>query len=208
MSELRNNYENLTDEELLKRRALGEDGLSAEAHKVIEDILTERGVAFQAIPKKTVSDIAIKEKKKSKTAFIVVIALGYALIQAFVASQYKYQVSLIYLALIAVALVIKKMTGKKDVIEVGKDGFTELMKCCVNGNLKRAEEILNYSKELNAVDDKGTTALMYAIANKHNELAKLLIERGADTSIKTNSGKSAMYFAEKFNNKEMMSLLG
>jgi Asp-tRNA(Asn)/Glu-tRNA(Gln) amidotransferase C subunit len=207
MSELENNYQKFTNEELLKRRALGEDGLSKEAHKVIEKILNERGVKYQAIPKKAVENSSIKENKKSKTGFIVAIVLGFVLIQTFVGNQYKHQIAFGYIAVIALFLLVKKMASKKDESQVGNDGFTELMKCCVEGDLKRVEEILNYSDQLNAVDGKGTTALMYAIANKHNDIARLLIMRGADKSIKTNSGKTAIYFAEKFNNKEIIKLL-
>jgi ankyrin repeat protein len=210
MSELRNNYQNLTTEELLKRRALGEDGLSIQAHKVVEEILTERGIAIPPIPKRSINNEINKNKGIFLKILFFLIFIGFSEHISLTIGLSQPKLILISIIIYMIYYFVKKsmfsnlkeLDRKRDRKEV-----SDLMYFAIKGDLDGVNEALNYSKNIDATDKDGTTALIYAIANKHNEIAKLLIMSGADTSIKTKSGRNAMYFAEKFNNKEIVKLL-
>lgn len=76
-----------------------------------------------------------------------------------------------------------------------KDGVNDLMIVAAGGDVKRAEDLLNYGFDVNAITKSGLTALMYAAKNNQKEMCKLLVARGADIKIKSAAGKSAKDFA-------------
>lgn len=218
MSELKDNYQNLTTEELLKRRALGEDGLSMQAHKVIEEILTERGINVPPIPTKSV----IVNNKESSSAIgkigIVAIFLFLSgLVETLINQSPTYRIfAFIFSALLLVYWAYKKIQKinmteeeKKEYElsdKLGKEGFTELMYCSVIGDYKRVVELINYGVDINGQDFKGTTALMYAISNNHVEIVKFLLVNGADVNLKTNKGNTAHSFATNYGNDEIKKI--
>lgn len=53
----------------------------------------------------------------------------------------------------------------------------------------------------------GMTALMFAARDSTPEMVKLLLNYGADKSIKSTDGKTAYDYAVQFNNKDIMALL-
>lgn len=63
------------------------------------------------------------------------------------------------------------------------------------------KEYINYQ------DSLGYTALMYASMNGHMEIVKLLLENGADTSIKNNDGKTALILAFENNHIDIVDLI-
>ena len=60
-------------------------------------------------------------------------------------------------------------------------GETVLMTCASTGNLEAVKLLFAYKADVNAKENqKGQTALMWAVAKKHPEVAQALIEHGAD----------------------------
>lgn len=219
MSELKDNYQNLTTEELLKRRALGEDGLSMQAHKVIEDILNERNVVAPPIPTKQINQSELKNSGNGKslpTLLILVLFLLLAVLGKVIALSLKgTAVGVGIVVLMLVYLIYKKISYANkteeqkldDKLVNSEEGFTELMYCSVKGDIKRAIELIDYGVDVNAQDLKGTTALMYAISNNHTNMVQFLLANGANAKLKTDKGNTAQYFANKYGNNEIKKML-
>ena len=100
----------------------------------------------------------------------------------------------------------------KDVNEpYGKYGYTALRHQCYNRNKKGSYERVRFllgchpPAKINIQDNKGYTCLHYAIYNNgyddDPDLVRLLLEKGADSSIKSNYGDTALDYAKsnKFN---------
>ena len=83
----------------------------------------------------------------------------------------------------------------------GNRGFTALMAASRQDGTKELLKLLVDGKEsdINEQDAEGATALIYAVLAHNLAAVKLLIQHGADASIKTNRGLSAKRIAE--NNK-------
>lgn len=60
---------------------------------------------------------------------------------------------------------------------------------------------------VNSRDAKGNTPLYYACMNNNKELAKKLIENGADVNARNENGNTALHAAFKRNNEEVIALL-
>ena len=67
------------------------------------------------------------------------------------------------------------------------NGDTPLMLACVHGNIRIATLLLQARANINQQNNDGWTALMYACLSEtpHNDLVRLLIQSGADISIKS-----------------------
>ena len=67
------------------------------------------------------------------------------------------------------------------------EGLTPLMLACYHGNIRIATLLLQARANINQQNNDGFTALMYACYSKtpHNDLVRLLIQSGADISIKS-----------------------
>ena len=76
-----------------------------------------------------------------------------------------------------------------DLFQLQKHNETLLHCACKKGLVDVIEYLLDQKLDINAVTDKGSTPLHIAIRERHNEAAHLLIQRGADTTIKDKSGK-------------------
>jgi hypothetical protein len=226
MSNLKADYEKLTNEELLKRRALGRDGLSDEAHKVIDEILNGRDVVAPPIPSKSVNipnqktsnkkgKFEISSSRLAMFGTIILCLFISALIEA-LTKQYRL-INFIFVALIFSYWVFKKVQ-KNSLTEteleeyeleekMEKEGLTELMYCSVKGDVKRVIELFDYGVDVDKQDTKGTTALMYAVSNNHIEIVKLLLANGANKDIKTNKNNTALSLAEKYGVSDIKQIL-
>jgi ankyrin repeat protein len=78
-----------------------------------------------------------------------------------------------------------------------------------SGNVRTAEVILDHRPDhLNAVWDlNGHTVLLQAVFYGHLDMAKVLLQRGADTSITTARGLGPMELCTQFQNQAMMDLI-
>jgi ankyrin repeat protein len=97
---------------------------------------------------------------------------------------------------------------KKQPKEIGKDGYTLLMDLCHKGNLDDVKNSMSLIQQtLNFQDDKGFSALFYAVSGGNVDIVKYLLEQGADREIKSKQGNNALYFAEKNNQHDIAKLL-
>ncbi|MBQ6002370.1 MAG: ankyrin repeat domain-containing protein, partial [Synergistaceae bacterium] len=72
------------------------------------------------------------------------------------------------------------------------DDFVEL---CKSGDAVKVEEAIINGANVNAKDNKGYTALMWAAEKGHTEIAEMLINHGADVNAENNSGFTALMLA-------------
>ena len=75
-----------------------------------------------------------------------------------------------------------------------KDINEDLVLAIINNETEKAKELIKES-EVDARDTYGWTALMYASENGHMEIVKLLLEKGADISIRSRKGYRKGYTA-------------
>jgi ankyrin len=67
-----------------------------------------------------------------------------------------------------------------------KMGETPLMTAARSGDSQSVELLLGYGANVNAVEfERGQTALMWAVAQRHADVARLLLENGADLRART-----------------------
>ena len=85
---------------------------------------------------------------------------------------------------------------------------TPLMIASWSGDYEIVKLLIEHRAVINQVDKKnGFTALIKAIINNENEIAKYLIEVGADKSIISFEGKTAYDYAVEKDNAEMIKIL-
>jgi len=85
---------------------------------------------------------------------------------------------------------------------------SQLISAVRKGNADEVERLLNMGADVNATDTQsGWTVLMYAAYYKQNEIAELLILRGAEVNEKSLLGETALTFACGNGNKKLAELL-
>ena len=68
-----------------------------------------------------------------------------------------------------------------------KMGETPLMTAARSGDVQTVERLLEYGADVNAAEhERGQTALMWAVAQQHGDVARLLIESDADLHARSN----------------------
>lgn len=72
----------------------------------------------------------------------------------------------------------------------------------IEGNLIGLQKAVDEGRDLNYRNADGETALMYAVANKRNDIVRFLVENGANPSIQSVKGKTALDYAVSFDNQE------
>ena len=72
----------------------------------------------------------------------------------------------------------------------------DFIKLCEYGNVGKVEEAIKDGANVNAEDNDGWTALMWAVFYVYTEIVKLLLEHGADVNAKSNNGWTALHLAE------------
>lgn len=78
-----------------------------------------------------------------------------------------------------------------------KDRFTELLKACQSGDLKRVQEICFMGYHVNDRNEKGWTPLMVAAYNNHIEVVYYLLSMGADIDAVNNNGTNLLMYAKE-----------
>ena len=200
-------YQNFSNEELLKKRALGTEGLTIDAQNIIAEILTERGVKVPPLFEKSIKldDVrATANKNSTKWDYLIafaVIAAG-LIVSEGIKGLFKETgliINLVFLIPISLVWIFynisKRDKTREEMLEdkVGIEGFNELMKCATNGDVERIKELIEYKADVNRTDYKGYTALMYAAANGKIEVVKLLLKCGANKEIQTDKGLSLIH---------------
>ena len=66
---------------------------------------------------------------------------------------------------------------------------------CRTGTPKAVREDLSFGADVNAKDEDGWTALMYAARNPNSEIMSALLKSGADVNAGTNEGYTALMAA-------------
>lgn len=81
----------------------------------------------------------------------------------------------------------------KSVNAKGQDGWTPLMYAALYGIVRSCRLLLDRGAIVNATNDAGGTALMYAVDDVAQ--TKLLLERGADPNLRSGEGRTALMIA-------------
>ena len=82
-------------------------------------------------------------------------------------------------------------------------GFTAVMFAARQGSLEAAQALAEARADLNVQDPDGTPALTVAIVNGHHDVARLLLERGANPNIADAAGMTPLYAAVELHTTEM-----
>jgi ankyrin repeat protein len=87
--------------------------------------------------------------------------------------------------------------------------LTPLMMAAPYCTVDVVKTLLDAGAKVNAKDIRDMTPLMLAVASEHQDLAvvKLLLEAGADVNVKSNMGETALDWAKKFGNREVIAEL-
>lgn len=97
----------------------------------------------------------------------------------------------------------------KNANERDSAGRTKLMMAAKKGDINRIEDLLYSGAEINARDEEGWTALMYAARFQPNpDVTKLLLFKGADRAAKNRYGLSSLLLAAGYSeNPEVVAIL-
>lgn len=113
---------------------------------------------------------------------------------------------------IPAALIAAEEAARKFIPDANKknaEGKTKLMIASKKGDITLIENLLYSGAEINARDEDGWTALMYAARfQKNPDVTKLLLYKGADREIKNKYGLTALMLAAGYSsNSSVVSLL-
>jgi ankyrin repeat protein len=90
---------------------------------------------------------------------------------------------------------LKKILGPASSFDTrGKDGETPLIRCASAGQIAGVRYLLGKKADVNLVNNSGRSALSYAIANHQDQVANLLIEKGADVGVRSGEKKENLLF--------------
>jgi ankyrin repeat protein len=103
-----------------------------------------------------------------------------------------------------------------DAFEIVKHGklrigrLTALMLAAGLGSFESVELLVKAGANVNAKDVRGMTALSIAIATDHVEtrIVRLLLSKGADPKLKSEDGETALDWARKYRDPEVLRALG
>jgi len=76
-----------------------------------------------------------------------------------------------------------------------KGGMTALLLASREGSMTGVQALIDAGADLGLADLEGTSPLIMAIVNRHNDVAKLLIEKGAPVNLADSVGMTALYAA-------------
>lgn len=87
--------------------------------------------------------------------------------------------------------------------EVNQTGWTALHYAAASGNNDIVQLLLDHFAYIDAESPNKTTPIMMAARSGHILTVKLLLEEGADATLKNDAGMTAIDFANKFNHKDI-----
>lgn len=95
--------------------------------------------------------------------------------------------------------------NQADINAVAKGGITPLMVCCLKGNNKLAKHLVSLRANLELTDDKGNTALHFAVRSGSLECLQALLEcQSVDIFSKNSEGKAAIDLARTSEMKDLI----
>lgn len=106
------------------------------------------------------------------------------------------------LSLIDYKKAVKEIDGR-----IGSEGFNNLMAKSIFNDVPNMQFLIEKGADVNSIDAKGYTPLMYAASNGSYEACLHLIESLADKEIKSVKGNSAIDFAKKNGHNKIVLLL-
>ena len=83
----------------------------------------------------------------------------------------------------------------------------ELIDAAKAGNTQAAQQVFSFGASVNAKDENGVTALMWAAGNGKTEMTKLLLDKGANINAKDKDGHTALDRAMANGRTEAATLL-
>ncbi len=83
----------------------------------------------------------------------------------------------------------------------------ELYRTAASGNSKQIDDALKAGTDINQLDRRGWSALMYAADIGNERAVKLLIAKGAGSNVKSPDGSTAITLARKSGHREIVNLL-
>jgi hypothetical protein len=94
-------------------------------------------------------------------------------------------------------------------VKFGRYGQTQLHHCAINGLTTSVKSLLSIRNiNVNVKNDwNGSTPLHYAAANGHIEIARLLLQNGADVDVKNNNGYTPLHWAAEQDNVDILHFL-
>ncbi len=87
--------------------------------------------------------------------------------------------------------------------EVNQPGWAALHYAATSGNNDIVQLLLDHFAYIDAESPNKTTPLMMAARSGHILTVKLLLDEGADATLKNDAGMTAIDFANKFNHKDI-----
>ena len=90
--------------------------------------------------------------------------------------------------------------------EVNQPGWAPLHYAAANGNPKLVHRLLEESAYIDAESPNKTTPLMMAVRSGKYDAAALLIQEGADVSLRNDAGYNASDFAKESGREDLVSL--
>ncbi len=109
---------------------------------------------------------------------------------------------LMFAALYGQLAEVRVLVDQKQV-PVNRPGWTPLHYACTNGHYDITLFLLDKGAAVDAPSPNETTPLMMAIRAGNIQLARLLLDRGADIRLRNQQGYSAIDAAELFNQEEI-----
>ena len=88
-----------------------------------------------------------------------------------------------------------------------KKGYTPLAEACYHGSYGAAEALCAHGAELNARSNFQRTPLIFAAIGGHPKVCAMLLALGADPSLKSWDGDTALDWARQYNKPECAALL-
>jgi ankyrin repeat protein len=90
--------------------------------------------------------------------------------------------------------------------ELTSYGNTPLCAAILKGDLDTVKKFIEYGADINEVSN-GMTPLMFAARYNKTAIVKLLLDKGADKSVKDEKGNTAIKYAELSNSQDVLTLL-
>ncbi len=106
------------------------------------------------------------------------------------------------------AMVERLLKAKADANVTQTNGLTPLMIAAKTGSIQVVKALLAYGANVNAkTSQMQNTALMWAIAEGHDDIARLLVENQADVHVSSARGFTPLFFAVRSGDIEMVKTL-